>query len=577
MADERKKWPDEIAAEQRARMAAQPPTLPVDDGTADLTPAQRRPVAMPNATPVAAPSSAPATQTDGDPVDFAQKIRALLSRADGGIGAVKSAAQESVNAAEMPAPSKPAETLPRDFTGPLDYNQKYDTTPPPSPAPAEQTPAPAQQEPAATPAPAAGTAATTGGIPDDVLRKLIAQHDPNGPDLQPHATVDPATIRDALQRYEMTKAVQGLAGRNYVTWYDAKQGKRSEVPEDSGWNAAANMALVPAKVAEAQNAQTNAIRDMLNKRAEMGYKSTEELAKAGLGGAVKYGTAELNNKAKSDLAAQKAADAQKMLTQRLAAMAKEGTLNRAIKAAAMGAGIPDSALQPWVDYIKVAGELPAKMPPMIRSRLIAMAGVNPEDLDLAGAKADTRATTAALSGIEGGNARTAVQEETLKKNIGTLRDTMASVPDFKNKYANVAVRKFLSDFNGDPRMAAFEFALKTVQDEAGRLLATGGSSSGPLTVHQQGALEGALSKNGTMGQVEAALQIIEKDTANRVGAGKAEADALREKLKPKKKAAAAAPQAAAPANEDAMALAWAQANPTNEDAKKILALHGVKP
>jgi len=104
-------------------------------------------------------------------------------------------------------------------------------------------------------------------------------------------------------------------------------------------------------------------------------------------------------------------------------------------------------------------------------------------------------------------------KDTAKKNIAVLKDTLDDLPDAGASILNRPFRS-LSGMVGNTDMARFNAALGTVQPELSRIL-NSANLTGVNTVHAQQEVEKMLDSNYTVGQMLAALEVLEQDMNNR--------------------------------------------------------------
>lgn len=202
-----------------------------------------------------------------------------------------------------------------------------------------------------------------------------------------------------------------------------------------------------------------------------------------------------------------------------------------------------------------------------KMRIVNRAAELHPDADLAGNKAGFHADQSSLAKLQTQADAVNAFERTAMANLDQFLTTAKGVVDTGSPLFNMPARKFAEKVAGDPELTKFNVARQVAVQEIGKVLsgAMGNAAISDSARHEVGGL---LSPDASLAQIEQAAGILRRDMENRRKSYEAELGAVRQRAGGKK----AVPAAAAPvlSAEDAQAKAWADANPTDSRAAKIL-------
>jgi hypothetical protein len=199
------------------------------------------------------------------------------------------------------------------------------------------------------------------------------------------------------------------------------------------------------------------------------------------------------------------------------------------------------------------------------------------DAHLASNKADYVSNSNSLRSLTKAQDSLESFEKGVVQNGKLMLDAAKGIPDFGSSLINQPVRAWKLKA-GDPAVARFNTARQVFVTEAGKVL--GGALQGsPGTEGMRHEAQELLRGDMTVPQMEAVLQTIEADAANRKGAAASQITDVRGRMSGKPASSQAAPASPAPAAplspKDQAAIDWAKKNPGNPDAVEILRLHGL--
>ncbi len=135
------------------------------------------------------------------------------------------------------------------------------------------------------------------------------------------------------------------------------------------------------------------------------------------------------------------------------------------------------------------------------------------DMDIESNKANLRANSQSLTKLQSQADAVEAFENTVNNNTKVMKDAMASIKDTGTRFGNKLLRATQSQM-GDPSIARFQTALRAIQNEYARII-TQPNLSGPLTDTARHEVEELAKGDFTKEQLMAAVEVLEKDAANR--------------------------------------------------------------
>lgn len=127
-------------------------------------------------------------------------------------------------------------------------------------------------------------------------------------------------------------------------------------------------------------------------------------------------------------------------------------------------------------------------------------------------------------------------EGTALKNADMMLEKAKGLIDTGSPFFNKPVRGFMNKFAGDPKVAEFNAARQVAVQEIGKILG-GAVAGGVVTDSQRHEVEGLISGDMTIPQMEATLQTLKADMSNRKAATAAGLEAIKGRMTAKKAAA----------------------------------------
>lgn len=134
-------------------------------------------------------------------------------------------------------------------------------------------------------------------------------------------------------------------------------------------------------------------------------------------------------------------------------------------------------------------------------------------------------------------------ENTALKNLDNFLQVAHGVVDVGSPMFNAPLRSIAKNIGGGPRAAQFEAARQVAVQEIGKVLG-GAVQGGAITDSQRHEVEGLLSGNASLAQLEAVAQTLRQDMTNRKTSVAQQIEAIQGRMSGKKAPPTAAPAAA---------------------------------
>lgn len=152
--------------------------------------------------------------------------------------------------------------------------------------------------------------------------------------------------------------------------------------------------------------------------------------------------------------------------------------------------------------------------------------------DIASGRAEYKANSSALGQVS--KMRNSVQsyEQTVQKNIGILEEYLSGkgAPQGQVPVINRWIQAGRRSIQGDPDVAAYDTAIKTVTQEYAKVMAGGTGSSAASSDSAQAEAAKLLNNAQTPAQVRAVLATLKREMANRIESLKAQEGDLKTRL-----------------------------------------------
>jgi hypothetical protein len=171
--------------------------------------------------------------------------------------------------------------------------------------------------------------------------------------------------------------------------------------------------------------------------------------------------------------------------------------------------------------------------------------------NLTSARAEHQADASALTQTTKNLTAIKAFENMAKGNIKTLKDSMKNLSDVGIPIVNEKIRAIQRNVTGNADVARFNTALRPVQTEVARILNGSSTLAGVVSVHAQSEVEQMLRGDYTVGQMLAALDVLEQDMTRRAAELAAQQKALQQSIRSRgsEGRSQGAPGVVAPGNE----------------------------
>jgi len=181
-------------------------------------------------------------------------------------------------------------------------------------------------------------------------------------------------------------------------------------------------------------------------------------------------------------------------------------------------------------YLKT-GQLPSlgRANPLLHGAILKRAAELSGGSDIATNRANLKADTGSLAKAQQQADAIESFENTALKNLDQFRQVASGVVDTGSPFFNKPLRSVMQKFAGDPRMAQFNAARQVAVQEIGKVLG-GAVQGGAITDSQRHEVEGLLSGDMSLAQIDAVSRTLKQDMANRKASVAAQLGTIRGRI-----------------------------------------------